>query len=291
MFNTSYKIATVWGIPIKIHISLILVMLFYALSVARGGVLAILATLLLTASVFFSVALHELGHSFVALRKGCRVREITLLFIGGAAMMEDMPRRPRDEIQMASAGPLVSIAVGLIGWSIGRQYANHLLGYILLQVGLINFFLAGFNLLPSFPMDGGRIFRAALTPKMGRLKATFVASRLGKIIAVFFGIYALLSDEPFAPRFILIAIAFLIFSMAENEYRMVAMQEGGRFRSAGRPSVFPPRPPPPFDPDVTYSEPDDDEVSVSPPPYKKGPGSRSRIRHEDDAGPFGRFFR
>ncbi len=283
MFRSSFKIATVWGIPIKVHISLIIVMVLYALRVAPDGHKAVLAVLLLVTGLFTSVALHELGHSFVALRKGCRVREITLLFIGGAAMMEDIPRKPKDEFQMAIAGPMVSLAIGALlffgsPWLFGAQSA---IGEIFAHIGFINFVLAGFNLLPSFPMDGGRVFRAMLTPKLGRLKATWIASRLGKLMAVAFGIYGLMEGG-----FFLVAIAFFIYTGAENEYRMVAWQEKGGSGGFRRPSV-----PPPFDPSATYTEPDDDEVSISPPPYKQGPGYRAPIRHEEDDNPFRNLFR
>lgn len=282
MFRSSLKIATVWGIPIKIHVSLIVVVAFYALMAARReGSHAIPASLLLSVAIFASIALHELGHSFVALRKGCRVREITLLFIGGAAVMEDMPRRPWDEIQMAIAGPLVSLTIGILSvafwWHYPESYAGQRIG----ELGAINLFLVAFNLLPSFPMDGGRVFRAMLTPKLGRLKATWIASRLGKLMAIFFGIVGMYNKI-----YVLVAIAFFIYTGAENEYRMVAWQEKGGLGGFRRPPV-----PPPFDPSATYAEPDDDEVSISPPPYKQGPGYRAPIRHEEDDNPFRNLFR
>ncbi len=265
MFGSAYRIATVWGIPIKMHMSWIIILfmipgtLVFRVAIALG--------------LFASVALHELGHSFVAIHKGCRVREITLMFMGGAAQMERIPRRPLDETLMALAGPGVSLILGAVGYFGGRLLAGVGLSYagmIVYILGWINWGLAAFNLLPSFPMDGGRVFRALLTPKVGRLRATFIASRLGKIMAVLFGLYGFLSE----PRsWILVAIAFFIYSAAGREYRVVQMEEAARRGGGGgpfwNPFQSPADPPPPFD--------DSDDVLISPPPYAK----RRRMEHTE----------
>ncbi len=284
MFRSSYTVATVWGIPIKVHVSLLVVALFYAWQAGRrAGMHAVPYTIALTIALFASVALHELGHSFVALRKGCRVREITLLFIGGAAMMEEIPRRPFDEFQMAIAGPLVSLVLGAGALAMSLFGPSFLLTPLLFELGVINIALAVFNLLPSFPMDGGRVFRALLTPKLGRVRATYIASRLGKFMAMLFGLYGLINR-----MFFLTAIAFFIYTAAENEYRMVVLQERGGLRGSGGPFAF--RPPPVPPPSTLWDDADDDEVSISPPPYRRGPGQRAPIRQEED-NPFRNLFR
>jgi Zn-dependent protease len=283
MFNSSYKIATVWGIPIKLHSSLLLLMAIYAIT---GGVRNIMPIILLEIGLFTSIALHELGHSFVALRKGCRVREITLMFMGGAAQMEEIPKRPIDEIQMAIAGPLVSISLGLIGiFSARLLSANGMgrtadyFGYL----GFINLLLAGFNLLPAFPMDGGRVFRAALTKKKGRLKATFIASRLGRILAALFGMYGfygLLHGRPFAV--LTIAVAFFIYTAAANEYKMVQMQEAYDNQTGAQQGSSPWGN---FSQGIENQwrgKNNDDQVSVSPPPYSDDPDSKKDIRQDDN---------
>ncbi len=258
MFRSGYRIATVWGIPIKIHISWLIILLLipgtllFRVSIALG--------------LFVSVALHELGHSFVAIRKGCRVREITLMFLGGAAQMQSIPRKPLDETLMALAGPAVSVLMGALGYFGGQLLARvglSYLGMIVYILGIINWGLAGFNLLPSFPMDGGRVFRALLTPRAGRLRATFIAARLGKILAVLFVLYGFLHE----PRsWILVAIGFFIYSAAGREYRVVQMEEAARRGDQAGPfwNLFqqPPEPPPRFDDG-------DDDVLISPPPYAK----------------------
>jgi len=293
MFGSAFRIATVWGIPIKIHMSLIVVLSLIALSMGlSGGPIAILFILALEVGVFTSIALHELGHSFVAIRKGCRVREITLMFIGGAAQMEELPSRPRDEFQMAVAGPAVSILLGFLCWNLGGYLPLPVLPWLLpivgripircniVQfVGVINFGLAFFNLLPSFPMDGGRVMRALLTPKLGRLRATFIAARLGKIMAFVFGLYGFFSTPT---RWIMVAIAFFIYIAAGNEYKLVRMQEAAKRHGEGFWSPFSD-----FNPERGE---DHDQVTISPPPYEDGPDTSSEIRATDEDNPFKRLF-
>jgi len=311
MLKSEYRIGRVWGIPIKIHISLLALMAYAAIYGASGGVkaagvlggaISLVSMLLLEVLIFTSIALHELGHSFVAIRKGCRVREITLMFIGGAAKMEQIPTRPRDEFLMAIAGPAVSLLIGGIGMGISIPLIltepSPLLGHlcsVIFVAGLANLILAGFNLIPAFPMDGGRVFRALMTPRHGRLKATYLASRLGRIIAVVFFIIGLFGLEgvrifgyaifrPGNPFLVLIAV--FIFITAGREYRMVQFEELMKRRGFGAawPGMAPPPPP--------GSEPDDDTVLISPPPYAKGPDSKSELHHADEGNdnPLRRFF-
>lgn len=287
MFRASFKVVTVWGIPIKIHVSLIVLLALVAFSgLLSLSLMRFLVIVGLEIGLFTSIALHELGHSFVAIRKGCRVREITLLFIGGAAQMEDIPSRPRDEFQMAIAGPLVSIALGGVCWGLGTlmvflrpipwsfPFWSGGAVNIVQFLGLMNFVLAGFNLLPSFPMDGGRVLRALLTRKYGRLRATFIASRLGQVTAIVLGLFGFLSTPK---QWFLVAIAFFIYIAAGNEFRMVQIQEAAKGRG--------------FWTGVGADWTDeDDQVSISPPPYEKGPRLRTHI-HTERENPLKRFFR
>jgi len=151
----------------------------------------------------------------------------------------------------------------------------HDIGLILFYVGWMNLFLVGFNLLPSFPMDGGRVLRALLTPKLGRLRATFIASRLGKIMAILFGVFGFLSSH-----WILVAIAFFIFIAAGNEYRLVQLQEAAKQQGFGFGSWEP----------WEENNPDD-KVSISPPPYEDGPDRQTDIHSSDDDNPFTGIFR
>jgi len=278
MLKSSYKVATVWGIPIRVHISLLILLGWIVLS--QGANLVQTLFFLVFAVLFFtSIALHELGHSFVAIRKGCRVREITLMFMGGVAKMERIPSKPADEFLMAIAGPAVSMLIGAGSLLVGLRLSSigwGAVGGLLKLLGTVNLFLACFNLIPAFPMDGGRVLRALLTKKMGRVKATFIASRIGRFVAVLFGLVGLFG-LPGVPGFeqrnlILVAIAFFIYISAGREYTMVRMQAAAN--QAGMGSWF----------GVAEDVPpdDDDVVTISPPPYEKGPESRTELKSERD---------
>lgn len=279
--KSEYRIGRVWGIPINLHISLFLLMAYLALQGAlNGGWKLFVFVIAFEVLLFTSIALHELGHSFVAIRKGCRVREITLMFIGGAAQMEQIPRRPRDELQMAIAGPAVSVVVGSLAITASLLLPaprGSLLEWIVALVrlvGVANLILAGFNLLPAFPMDGGRVFRALLTPKFGRLRATRLAAVAGKGVAVLFilvGIFGLPGVPFFEDGSIaLLLIAGFVFFVGEREYRQVQVEELMRSRGFGDPT-----PPPPFEQETPL---DDHTVLISPPPYAKGPAQKTEIQ-------------
>ncbi len=141
-------------------------------------------------------------------------------------------------------------------------------GVNILQIlGIINIGLALFNLLPSFPMDGGRVLRAALSPKLGRVKATFIAARVGRIIAVLFGIKGLFSGD-----FVLIFIAFFIYTSAGQEYKYVQMEAMYKQRIPGYDDGLE---------SFTQAQVEDGQVVVSPPPYdEKGRATKSDI-HSD----------
>ena len=266
MFGSSYRVATIAGIPIKIHISLLLIVLVL---VYRFG---LIVGVLLELGLVVSIVLHELGHSLVAIRKGCRVRAITLMCVGGAAQMEKIPTRPLDEFLMAIAGPFVSLLLGLSGVYLGGMLTwlppvGHVPLNMLQLLGAVNLGLLIFNLLPAFPMDGGRVLRAILSRKLGRLRATFIAARIGKIMAVLFGIYGF-----FEPNWILVFIAFFIFIAAGNEYRIVVLQEAaktGRAPWRGFENVY-------------GADEREDRVVVGPPPYERGGRDYKTDIHNDE---------
>ncbi len=310
MVRSSYKIATVLGIPIHVHISLLILLPFLVADIGsritdhRVGMW--LAGLLVEAGLLLSICLHELGHSVVALSFRCRVRQILLLPIGGAAQLDRIPTRPSSEFLMAIAGPAVSLClaagslllaswlqVGRCSWAILYDGLStglsswFFIPSILVYVGLINTMLVLFNLLPSFPMDGGRVLRALLTPRLGRLRATLIASRIGRIMAVLFAVYGLYSDPK---HWTLVAIAIFIYIAAGNEYRMVQMEalaSQQRRRGAGH---WPPFAPPPAPPTGWSTDANDDRAIVSPPPYDHGPDQEAELREERQDNPFGRFF-
>jgi Zn-dependent protease len=249
MIKTTYDIGKVWGIPIRIHISLLVILPIMAYQ---------LQSLIIPVLLFASVALHELGHCYIARKKGAYVPEIVLMMMGGVAKIVNMPKRPADEIKMAVAGPIVSLVLGAIGIGLALEIAvlGPFIRKTLFWIGSINLALGLFNLIPAFPMDGGRILRAALTPKKGRVEATRIAAGIGKFCAVLFGIYGL-----FNGHFLLVIIAIYIHSAATSEYRMVLIEEGaGPQNPFKNPFFQQPKPPRPSD---------DLEADVSPPPYAK----------------------
>jgi len=269
VFAFRLKIARIWGIPIRLDISLVILLLMFIQDYGRfyGPIVAF--------GLLSSIIVHELAHSIVAIHKGCRVREITLMFMGGAARMEQIPRKPIDEFLMAAAGPALSVALGL-GAIWGGRYLPMAPVFpfdfnVIQWIGVINCALCLFNLIPAFPMDGGRILRAALTPRLGRLRATRIAAGIGKTMAVVFGVYGFVSSPK---KWTLIVIAFFLYITAGNEYRMVMMEE--TMRMVG---VFPPEPWQPadgMDGDTT------DEVTISPPPYRKGRPEKADLFNEED---------
>jgi Zn-dependent protease len=225
----SFRIAQVRGIEIRVHITFFLILVLGA--VQWGGITGrldgALFGIVLMILLFTCVTLHELGHSLVALRFGIPVREITLLPLGGVAQITKNPDKPIQELLIAIAGPLVNVVIAaiLVVALGGFGDANVLNGRGLLSSleepspqGLLVWLLAAnislvvFNLIPAFPLDGGRVLRALLWMVMGYRRATRVASVIGQIIAIGLGLFGLLEGN-----FILILIAVFVFFGAGQE--------------------------------------------------------------------------
>lgn len=228
--NWSLKLLKVKGIDIKVHLTFVLILIWaaYRWSVStgegmQGALFGIVATLLL----FFSVTLHELGHSFQALKYGVKVRDITLMPMGGLAQMESIPEEPNKELRIALAGPLVNFAIAalLIGLgalldaralisfdeliaSLGHVSWSGLLAYLTYA----NLMLGLFNLIPAFPMDGGRILRALLAKKMNHAKATKIAAQIGQGLALLMGLWGFMSGS-----WTLVIIAIFVWMGAGQE--------------------------------------------------------------------------
>ena len=232
-----FRIGTIKGIPIRVHYSFLLILPFLAYQfgllfrsaashaeVPREmlGGNPFIWGLGLALALFASVLIHELAHSLYALKKGGRVQDITLLMIGGVSNLSTPPKTTRQEAVMALVGPLTSLLLAGVFYAANRVVAG--LGSFDLQFALfylaeMNLFLGLFNLLPAFPMDGGRVARALLAERYGVLRATQIAAGLGKAFAVLFGIIGL-----FSFNLILIIIAFFIFLGAEGESRSVLIK-------------------------------------------------------------------
>lgn len=234
----SLKLITVKGIPIRIHITFPLILVWAAVQFGsgqsnfwHGAIFGIVVVSLL----FLCVVLHELAHSLVAIQFGSKVNEIVLLPLGGVAQMERIPERPYQELLMALAGPVTSGIIGLglafltlflfplqIWGSFLRAISSGQTlswSYLLPYLATTNLFLAGFNLLPAFPMDGGRILRALLASVMPYGRATFLAVRVGQALAWMLGLLGLLSRDVF-----LILIALFVYAGATQEGRIAQLK-------------------------------------------------------------------
>jgi Zn-dependent protease len=234
----SFKLGRAFGIDVKVHWTFFLLLAFFAFIGYQGGggLLGALVTIAFLAMLFFSVLLHEFGHSLVAQRLGIKVRDITLLPIGGVSNLRAPPEKPSEEIKITVAGPLVNVVLAPVffgvGFALGADPANPAnpfvggfssIGQFFAYLGAINVLLAIFNLLPAFPMDGGRVLRGLLATRLGRVRATEIASVVGQVFAVAFFLLGLLSGN-----IILALIAVFIFFGASGEAQMVRQREQAR---------------------------------------------------------------
>jgi len=219
----SIKLGRILGINIQIHFTFFLILIWGALNFGGGD--GPLYGLLVTVALFTLVLLHELGHSVAAMAYGIGVRDITLLPIGGVARLEQMPEKPLQEFVVALAGPAVNIILAIILAPIVFGLASAGSGALVLTMrsgtgllGLLTFLLTAnvslalFNLLPAFPMDGGRIFRALLGLFLDFERATGLAVIVGRVVAVGLGLFAIINGQ-----FFLAFIALFIFTASGQE--------------------------------------------------------------------------
>lgn len=227
----SHQLGTAFGIGIFVHWSFALLLgwVFFAYLSGGAGFVGALQGVSLILLVFGCVVLHELGHSLTARMFGIQTRHITLLPIGGVAELERMPRNPKHELWIAIAGPAVNVLIigVLVVISLLLGFGSKLTGLTFTpQNGLIsnlitiNAMLILFNMIPAFPMDGGRVLRALLSMKKGHLTATITAAKVGKALAVALGIGGIL----FLHNPILIITAVFVYFGAATESR-AALQE------------------------------------------------------------------
>ncbi|SCL75478.1 putative zinc metalloproteasec/MT2700 [Methanoculleus chikugoensis] len=241
--EASLQIGNLAGIPVKLHWSFLLVIPLFAwiigsqieltteliqalfgvpidMTLITAGFNPYILGTVVALGLFFGVFIHEMAHSLIAKAKGIEIHSITLLILGGVSQMEETMPDPKIELPMALAGPLTSLAVGVISSALVYVVAAidldpgvaGVLVFTFGYLGLLNVLLFGFNLLPAFPMDGGRVLRAWLARRMPLSRATRIAADVGKGFAVLFGIVGLLLLNP-----ILILIAFFIYIGANQE--------------------------------------------------------------------------
>jgi Zn-dependent protease/CBS domain-containing protein len=227
----SWRIATIAGIDVYVHTTFVALILFVLVSEwtrARALSAALPAVLFLLA-IFTTVVLHEFGHALTAKRFGIRTRDITLLPIGGIARLERLPDVPRQELWVALAGPAVNVALAILTYAIvvlvnstpevpllpaGATDAGGVFGRFV----TINLWLAGFNMIPAFPMDGGRALRAILAERLDYVRATEIAAALGQGLALVFGFVGLFAN-PF-----LVFIALFVWMGASEEASSVSIR-------------------------------------------------------------------
>ena len=224
----SWKIGRLWGIDVYMHATFLLIVAWVAFSywieshswsAVLGGVVFILA-------LFACVVLHEYGHALTARRFGVRTRDITLYPIGGVARLERIPEKPSEELWVAIAGPAVNVLIaailaaymGLSGTRLSLSTISITSGSFLARLLAVNVLLVAFNLLPAFPMDGGRVLRALLAMNMDHVRATQIAATVGQAMAFLFGLIGLFTD-PF-----LLFIALFVWIGAEQESSMARIK-------------------------------------------------------------------
>ena len=252
----SYKIFRAFGIDVRVHITfLLLIGLVVMLSARNQGILQALNSALFVILVFGTVVLHEFGHSLAAMHYGVPVKDITLLPIGGVARLGFIPRKPWQEFVIAVAGPAVNVVLACICFPIviGASFieltsnVDILSGGMLMQFFSVNLVLLIFNLIPAFPMDGGRILRSLLAMRMNYLNATRIAARVGQFVCLLFFIYGITSGPP-----MLSFIAIFIYFGAADELRAVEMgaawaAQGEANQAAGSWSAFSTKSEPPHE--------------------------------------------
>jgi Zn-dependent protease/CBS domain-containing protein len=233
----AFILGRVAGIDLKVHWTFLLLLAYFAFAgyQGSGSVTNALVTALVIVALFVCVVLHEYGHSLVAQRLGIEIQDITVLPIGGVARLKSLPEKPWDEVKIAIAGPLVNVVLAPIFFAIALllgasplDIANILqggnsLGQIFAYLGFINVALVVFNLIPAFPLDGGRVLRGLLATRLGAVRATDVSAAIGQLFAVAFFLIGLLGGN-----FLLALVAVFIFFGATGESQMVRQHEQTR---------------------------------------------------------------
>jgi Zn-dependent protease len=234
----SWKLGTIRGIGVHIHWTFWLLMLFYTLtSAAAGGWGAGLLTAALVAALFACVVAHEFGHAFAAAAFGIRTYDITLLPIGGVARLERIPEKPLHELIIAVAGPAVNVVIALLllaPLSLLQLAGSENNPWMLVTGGFVkdviaaNVVLVLFNLLPAFPMDGGRVLRSLIAMRTSHLRATEIAARVGRWMALLFVIVGFFGQ----PGLFLVGIFVFLSGTGElmEARRRAMVQSGSRFQ-------------------------------------------------------------
>ena len=260
-----FRIGSAFGIPIQLDLTFLLVLPLFAWIIGTqveqtadllnrslgagldpalltGGNLVWVLGVVAAVGLFTGVVLHELGHSLVAIRYGFPIDSITLWLFGGVAKLTEMPEDWKQELAIAVAGPIVSVALGVISYVVffvlpGTQSAAvESARFVFAYLALMNVALAVFNMLPGFPMDGGRVLRALLARTRPYARATQIAAEVGKVFAILLGLFGLFV----AGNIFLAGLAFFIYIGAAGEARETTMRadlEGVQVRDVMTPAA------------------------------------------------------
>jgi stage IV sporulation protein FB len=228
----SLRLIRVFGTDVKVHVTFLLVLAFLLVNTqAQAGPAAALVMGIIFIGLFLCVLLHEFGHILMARHFGIRTPDVLLLPIGGVARLERMPEEPRQELLIALAGPAVTFAIAallypvlqLTGdpplWSQGDWDSQG----VLKQLFYMNVVLLGFNLIPAFPMDGGRVLRALLAMRLDYVRATRIAATIGQAAAIIGAVVGIQGQQ-----WALVLIALFIFFVAGQEANQVATRAASR---------------------------------------------------------------
>ena len=223
-----WKLARIAGIDVYMHATFLLLIGWVAFSywTEQGTLQAVLSGVLFILLLFGFVVMHEYGHALTARKFGIKTRDITLYPIGGVARLERMPEKPIEELWVALAGPAVNVVVAILlfGYLAVTRTIEPLTslsvsnGSLIERLMIVNLWLVGFNLIPAFPMDGGRVLRALLGLRLEYVRATQIAANVGQAFAFVFGFIGLISN-PF-----LVFIALFVWMGASQEASMVQMK-------------------------------------------------------------------
>jgi Zn-dependent protease/CBS domain-containing protein len=227
----SVNIGTIAGTAVRIHLTFLLFLVWiFAANWYAGGSAQAWSALVFMILLFLCVLAHEFGHIFTARAFGVPTPDVTLLPIGGVARLERIPEKPSEELLIALAGPAVNVVIALVLLGIGGAQldATHLAAVespraaMIDRLAAVNLFLAVFNMIPAFPMDGGRVLRAVLAIRLGHVRATEIAASIGQVVAFGLGFLGLFGNP------LLIFIAIFVYLAASSEAQLVAVRAMSR---------------------------------------------------------------
>jgi Zn-dependent protease/predicted transcriptional regulator len=228
----SYTIGRIRGTEVKVHVTFLLLLVWIAYSAyQQAGTAGAIGDTLFVVSFFICILLHEFGHITMARRFGVRTPDVILLPIGGVARLERIPEEPTQELLIALAGPAVTLAI-IVLLLLTTVATGHPLAFrdplsehvpFTIRLMVVNAWVLLFNLIPAFPLDGGRVLRALLARRIGLARATRIAGSIGQAFAVLLGLWGVVQQEP-----LIMLVAFFIFLGAGSEASAVATRIAGR---------------------------------------------------------------